>query len=153
MNTENTSYWLSIGILYIEERGKIDFLLRQKNGHEVALLYFLLCMNLHNSCGDYIKVDGKIMIRFDVDEIAHNCEYFERDIVVRALELFTKIGLVYIKTKDGFVRTDSMEYTSDVYAENKGSDIEKARKSTAETARSNNVIEKIVNELYLHFKV
>lgn len=88
-------YWIKLKTDFFNQ-DEIDFLLSQKNGCEYIVLYQMLCLQTANSSGKLQKQIGEVIIPYDVNKIVRDTKYFDFDTVTVALELYKKLGLVYV---------------------------------------------------------
>ena len=88
-------YWIKLKTDFFD-RDEIDFLLSQENGCEYIVLYQMLCLMVANTNGKLVKEMNEIIVPYDVKKIVRDTKYFTFDTVTIALELYKKLGLVYI---------------------------------------------------------
>lgn len=88
-------YWIKLKTNFFNQN-EIDFLLSQKNGCEYVVLYQMLCLNTANTNGKLENRIGEMIVPYDVDKIVRDTKYFDYDTVVVALELYKKLGLIYL---------------------------------------------------------
>lgn len=88
-------YWIKLKTNFFNQ-DEIDFLLSQKNGCEYVVLYQMLCLNTANTNGKLENRIGEMIVPYDVDKIVRDTKYFDYDTVVVALELYKKLGLIYL---------------------------------------------------------
>lgn len=86
----------------------VDFLMSQKHGANYVVLYQMLCLKTVNTDGLLATQIGEIIIPYDTEKIQRDCKYFDIDTVRIALELYKKLGLVYIQ-EDGTLRIADFE--------------------------------------------
>lgn len=92
-------YWIKLKTNFFNQ-DEIDFLLSQKNGCEYVVLYQMLCLNTANTNGKLENRIGEMIVPYDVDKIVRDTKYFDYDTVVVALELYKKLGLIYLIEND-----------------------------------------------------
>lgn len=92
-------YWIKLKTNFFNQ-DEIDFLLSQKNGCEYVVLYQMLCLNTANTNGKLENRIGEMIVPYDVDKIVRDTKYFDYDTVVVALELYKKLGLIYLNEND-----------------------------------------------------
>ena len=56
----------------------------------------MLCLNTANTNGKLENRIGEMIVPYDVDKIVRDTKYFDYDTVVVALELYKKLGLIYL---------------------------------------------------------
>lgn len=100
-------YWIKLRTDFFNQE-TIDFLLSQSNGCQYVVLYQMLCLKTANTNGSFINQIGEVIVPYDVDRIVRDTKYFDYDTIVVALELFKKLGLVYIE-EDGNLRITEIE--------------------------------------------
>ena len=105
MQENKKYYWIKLKTDFFS-LDEIDFLLSQKNGCEYVVLYQMLCLNTANSNGKLQKELGEIIIPYDVEKIVRDTKYFDFDTVTVALELYKKLGLVYVDDNGYLAITD-----------------------------------------------
>ena len=88
-------YWIKLKTNFFDQ-DEIDFLLSQKNGCEYVVLYQMLCLNTANTNGKLENRIGEMIVPYDVDKIVRDTKYFDYDTVIVALELYKKLGLIYL---------------------------------------------------------
>lgn len=98
-NKNKTFYWIKLRTDFFN-KSQIDFILGQKNGCEYIVLYQMLCLNTANTNGNLSYQIGEMLVPYDVNKIVRDTKYFDYDTVVVALELFKKLGLIYIQKND-----------------------------------------------------
>ena len=94
MGKEKRYYWIKLKTDFFNQEA-IDFLMGQDNGCEYIVLYQMLCLQTANNNGRMATEIGEIIAPFDVKKIVRDTKYFDADTVIVALELFTKLGLIY----------------------------------------------------------
>lgn len=87
-------YWLKLKAEFMN--GEIvDFLMSQKNGANYVVLYQMLALKTMNTQGRLCSEIGEVIIPFDAEKIQRECKWFDIDTVRVAIELYSKLGLVY----------------------------------------------------------
>lgn len=99
METSKKFYWIKLKTDFFESPA-IDFLLAQENGSEYVVLYQMLCCKTANNGGSLSTQIGEMIIPYDADKITRDTKYFSKDTVMVALELFKKLGLIYVDEGD-----------------------------------------------------
>jgi hypothetical protein len=89
-------YWIKLKIDFFSQE-TVDFIMSQKNGCEYIVLYQMLCLKAANSNGSLSSKIGEMIVPYDVEKIVRDTKYFDFDTVAVALELFKKIGLIYVE--------------------------------------------------------
>ena len=92
---EKRFYWIKLHTNFFEKE-QIDFLMSQKDGANYIVLYQMLCMKTANNNGLMASTIGEMIVPYDVDKIVRDCKYFSKDTVIVALELYKKLGLIYL---------------------------------------------------------
>ena len=100
-------YWIKLHTDFFEQE-TIDFLMSQKDGANYIVLYEMLCTRTANTDGLLATTMGEMLIPYDVDKIVRDCKYFTKDTVVVALELYKKLGLVYLD-ENGILKITNYE--------------------------------------------
>lgn len=88
-------YWIKLRTDFFS-RAEIDFLLSQTNGFQYIVLYLLLCVNTANTDGELKVQMNELIVPYDIDKIVRDTKYFDFDTVAVALDLYKKLGLVYV---------------------------------------------------------
>lgn len=100
-------YWLKLKSEFMN--GEIvDFLMSQKNGANYIVLYQMLALKTMNTSGKLCSELGEMLIPFDPEKIQRECKWFDIDTIRVAIELYSKLGLVY-KNKDGILEITNFE--------------------------------------------
>ena len=102
MAEEKRYYWIKLKTDFFGE-DEIDFLLSQKNGCEYVVLYQMLCLKTANTNGKLQKNLGEIIVPYDIEKIVRDTKYFDFDTVTVALELYKRLGLVYLDENGALV--------------------------------------------------
>lgn len=87
-------YWIKLKKEFMDSE-TIDFLMSQKNGANYVVLYQMLIMKTINTNGELCNKIGEVIIPFDIEKIQRDCKWFDIDTVRVAMELYTKLGLIY----------------------------------------------------------
>lgn len=96
MREQKKYYWIKLKTDFFNQE-TIDFLLSQENGCQYIVLYQMLCLNTANNNGEMATRVGEIIVPYDVNKIVRDTKYFTFDTVAVALELFKKLGLIYLE--------------------------------------------------------
>lgn len=104
MTDDKRYYWIKLKTDFFNE-DEIDFLLSQKNGCEYVVLYQMLCLKTANTSGKLQKEIGEIIVPYNIEKIARDTKYFDVDTVTVALELYKRLGLVYVDENGALVIT------------------------------------------------
>lgn len=108
MANKREFYWIKLRDTFFSS-DKVDFLMSQKDGANYIVLYQMLCLKCINNNGTLGRQIGEILIPYDADKITRDMKWFSKDTVLVALELYKKLGLIYVE-EDGFYRiTDFTE--------------------------------------------
>ena len=100
-------YWLKLKSEFMN--GEIvDFLMSQKNGANYVVLYQMLALKTMNTNGKLCSALGEMLIPFDPEKIQRECKWFDIDTIRVAIELYSKLGLVY-KNQDGILEITDFE--------------------------------------------
>lgn len=94
MATGKRFYWIKLKEGFLDS-DMIDFLMSQKDGANYVVLYEMLCLKTVNSNGLLATRLGEILIPYDVEKIQRDCRYFSVDTIRVAVDLFSKLGLIY----------------------------------------------------------
>ena len=86
----------------------IDFLMAQTNGAQYVVLYQMLCLKTKNTQGELGTRIGEVILEYDEDKIQRDCKYFSIDTIRVALELYKKLGLVYMQ-ENGLLKITNFE--------------------------------------------
>lgn len=108
MAEDRRYYWVKLDYRRFEHDGDLDYLMGQKDGAQYVVLYMMLCLQTRNSGGELITKLGDVVIPYDVDRIVRDCKYFSRDTVMVALELYKRLGLIYVND-GGFLQISNFE--------------------------------------------
>lgn len=93
---EKRFYWIKLKTDFFNQ-DTIDFLMSQKNGSEYVVLYQMLCLQTANNNGNLATQIGEILVPYDVPKIVRDTKYFTIDTVTVALELFKRLGLIFVE--------------------------------------------------------
>ena len=99
MATGKRFFWLKLRREFMLG-DEIDALMSQKNGSDYVVLYQMICLMTINTNGRFANKVGEMIVRFDPEKISRDCKWFDIDTVLVALELYKRLGLVYVE-KDG----------------------------------------------------
>ena len=106
MATGKRFYWIKLRESFFtdpDNEDAIDFLMRQKNGSQYIVLYFMLCLMTANTGGVMANTVGEVIIPYDPERIQSKCRWFSLDTIIVALELYKRLGWVY-QQEDGILR-------------------------------------------------
>lgn len=126
---EKRFYWIKLKSSMLTSK-TIDFLMSQKDGANYVVLYQMLCLLTINSNGELVDYIGECVIPFDENKIQRETKYFNIDTIRVALELYKRIGLVYIQ-ENGMLKIANFEEL--IGSESKSA--EKVRKWREEKAK------------------
>ena len=107
MSAKRTFYWIKLRDSFFSS-DKVDFLMSQKDGANYIVLYQMLCLKTVNNDGVLGRQIGEVLIPYDADKITRDMKWFSKDTVVVALELYKKLGLIYVE-KDNFYKLADFE--------------------------------------------
>ena len=96
MREQKRYYWIKLKTDFFNQE-TIDFLLSQENGCQYIVLYQMLCLNTANNNGEMATRIGEMIVPYDINKIVRDTKYFTFDTVAVALELFKKLGLIYLE--------------------------------------------------------
>lgn len=100
-------YWLKLKSEFMN--GEIvDFLMSQKNGANYVVLYQMICIKTINTKGELATQLGDILVPYNVEKIQRDLKWFDIDTVRVALELYKKLGLVYVQ-ENGIIKISNFE--------------------------------------------
>lgn len=88
-------YWIKLKKEFLGSE-EIDFLLTQKNGSDYVVIYEMLCLLSSNNKGRLESSIGDLIVPYTIEKIQRETKYFNIDTIRVALELFNKLGLVYL---------------------------------------------------------
>jgi hypothetical protein len=100
-------YWLKLKTEFMAG-DIVDFLMSQKNGANYVVLYQMLCIKTINTRGELAVQLGDILVPYDVEKIQRDLKWFDIDTVRVALELYKKLGLVYVQ-ENGIIKISNFE--------------------------------------------
>jgi hypothetical protein len=63
----------------------------------------MLCLKTINTEGEFVSKIGEMIVPYDIEKIVRDTKYFDFDTVTIALELFSKLGLIY-KSEDDVLK-------------------------------------------------
>lgn len=101
--TSKKYYWIKLKTDFFNS-AEIDFLLSQKNGCEYIVLYEMLCLNTANTGGEFTKKIGELIVPYDIERIVRDTKYFDFDTIAVALDLYKKLGLIYVSDDNRILR-------------------------------------------------
>lgn len=105
---ENSKYyWIKLRTDYFDQE-IMDFLMSQQNGCQYIVLYQMLCLKTANTNGKLINKIGEMIVPYNIEKIVRDTKYFDYDTVVVALELYKKLGLIYVE-EDGNLKITDIE--------------------------------------------
>lgn len=91
-------YWIKLKKEFMDSDA-VDFLMSQKNGANYIVLYQMLIMKTINTEGRLCSEVGEVMIPYDCEKIQRECKWFDIDTVRVAMELYSKLGLIYMNNE------------------------------------------------------
>lgn len=107
MATDKRYYWIKLKTDFFNQE-TMDFLMAQENGCQYIVLYQMLCLQTANNNGELATRIGEVIVPYDIKKIVRDTKYFDFDTVTVALELFTKLGLIY-QEEDQVLRISNFE--------------------------------------------
>lgn len=156
-------YWLKLKTEFMTG-DVIDFLMSQKNGANYVVLYEMLCIKTINTKGELATQIGEVLVPFDIDKIQRECKWFDRDTIIVAMELYKKLGLLYIQ-ESGIIKIANFDEIvgNETYwakqkrlsnskngeeKENIGNELEKVQQPLiSNISNSKSLVEEVVNYL------
>lgn len=105
MATGKKFYWIKLKDSFLTS-DKVDFLMSQKDGANYIVLYQMLCLKTINTGGELSRTIGEVIIPYDVEKIQRDCKYFSVDTIRIALQLFKKLGMIYVNS-NGTLQIDN----------------------------------------------
>ena len=102
MATGKRYYWLKLkrDFMFGDE---VEYMMSQPDGAQFVMIYLMLCFAAINSNGALLRSLGEMIIPFDIPRIQRECRYFDESIIEKAVELYSKIGLIYEDQNGAFV--------------------------------------------------
>jgi hypothetical protein len=100
-------YWLKLKAEFMGG-DIVDFLMSQKNGANYVVLYQMLCLKTINTKGELATQLGDILVPYDIEKIQRDLKWFDIDTVRVALELYKRLGLVYVQ-ENGIIKISNIE--------------------------------------------
>ena len=95
---KSTFYWIKLRTDFFL-RPEIDYILsNETEGCKYIVLYQMLCLNTANTNGVLIEKINDLIIPYNINKIVRDTKFFDEETVVSALELYKKLGLIYIQT-------------------------------------------------------
>jgi len=94
MATGKRFYWIKLKKDFLTSDA-IEFLMSNDRGSDYVVLYLQLCTATINTSGRLESRIGEMIVPFDVDRIQREGRYFPRETVVKALDIYKRIGLIY----------------------------------------------------------
>ena len=107
MEKDKKFYWIKLKDDFMSG-DIIDFLMAQTNGAQYVVLYQMLCLKTKNTQGELGTRIGEVILEYDEDKIQRDCKYFSIDTIRVALELYKKLGLVYMQ-ENGLLKITNFE--------------------------------------------
>lgn len=98
-------YWIKLTDNFMTS-DTVDFLMEQKDGANYVVLYQMLCLKTINNNGELSRRLGEVIIPYDAEKIERDCKWFSIDTVRCALELYKKLGLIYLNRNGNLQITD-----------------------------------------------
>ena len=138
MSKNKRYFWIKLKTDFFNS-AEMDFLLSQKDGCQYIVLYQMLCLQTANQEGVLANKIGEIIAPFDIPKIARDTKYFSVDTVRVALELYKKLGLVYVEDGTDILRIAKFDEIvgSETDKAKKMRDLRQHRKEEQETLEEN----------------
>lgn len=95
MATGKRYYWIKLKTSFMTSDA-VDFLMGQPDGANYVVLYQMLCLKTINTGGKLERQIGEIIIPYDEAKIQRDCKWFSIDTIHVALNLYKKLGLIYV---------------------------------------------------------
>lgn len=95
-------YWIKLKGEFMNGEA-VDFLMSQKNGANYVVLYQMLILKTINTQGKLCTEIGEMIVPFNPEKIQRDCKWFDIDTIRVALELYSRLGLIY-KDNDGILQ-------------------------------------------------
>ncbi len=95
MATGKRYYWIKLKDDFMGS-DTVDYIMSQENGAEYIVLYQMLCLKTVNTSGRLSFQIGEVIIPYDEEKIQRDCKWFSIETIQTALELYKKVGLVYV---------------------------------------------------------
>ena len=89
-------YWIRLTDRFMTS-DTVDFLMSQPNGSQYVVLYQMLCLKTVNQNGELSRQIGEVIIPYDAEKIQRDLKYFSIDTVIIALDLFKRLGLIFLQ--------------------------------------------------------
>ena len=123
---------------------KVDFLMSQENGANYIVLYQMLCLMTINTNGELARAINEMLIPYDVEKIKRDCKYFSTDTIRVALELYKKLGMIYVQ-ENGILKIEN--FSNMVGSETLGA-IEKREQRALTNKEIDKTIDKRIDNVY-----
>lgn len=95
MATGKRYYWIKLKTSFMTSDA-VDFLMGEKDGANYVVLYQMLCLKTINTGGKLERQIGEIIVPYDEAKIQRDCKWFSIDTIHVALNLYKKLGLIYV---------------------------------------------------------
>lgn len=95
MATGKRYYWIKLKTSFMTSDA-VDFLMGQPDGANYVVLYQMLCLKTINTGGKLERQIGEIIVPYDEAKIQRDCKWFSIDTIHVALNLYKKLGLIYV---------------------------------------------------------
>jgi len=102
-NKKKRYHWFKLTEDFLSSE-KVDYLVSQDSGNGFAyvMIYQCLCLLAINTGGELVTRVEKMVIPFTVEKIKRDLKWFSLEQIEKALDLFSKLGLVSTD-KNGFI--------------------------------------------------
>jgi hypothetical protein len=94
-------YWIKLTDRFMSS-DTVDFLMSQKDGANYVVLYQMLCLKTVNNNGVMARQLGEVIVPYEIEKIQRDFKWFTIDTVRVALELYKKLGLIFVNN-DGIL--------------------------------------------------
>lgn len=95
MATGKRYYWIKLKTSFMTSDA-VDFLMGQPDGANYVVLYQMLCLKTINTGGKLERQIGEIIVPYDEAKIERDCKWFSIDTIHVALNLYKRLGLIYV---------------------------------------------------------
>lgn len=103
-------YWFKMSGDFFA-RDTTDYLLAQRRGAELVVLYLMLCAECLNTCGVLGSENGELFIPADAKKLRRKYPYFSQNFIRNAMELYQKLGLFSADARGALRLRDYEEIT------------------------------------------
>ena len=136
-------YWIKLKKSFLTSE-KVDFLLSQANGSDYVVIYQMLCLKTINTGGELFSQIGEVIIPYDIPKIQRDLKHFSVDTITVALELFKRLGMVYIQ-ENGILKITE-------FAELVGSETDYAEQKRLQRQKVDKGVDKLVDNVHTEYR-